>query len=71
MIGNFGTGMLNEMLGKANRDGVSAFNLENLMGTALHIGIGLFGAWGIRKLAAPKSTNIFSKMKTKGTVGND
>lgn len=62
MIGKFTTGMKNEVAMAANRDGTCAFNLENALGTILHVAIGVGAGFGLRK-AFPNRPRISALIK--------
>lgn len=50
---SFMTGLKGELLGKATRDGVSAFNVENLIGTLIHAAAGVLVGRVVAKRVEP------------------
>lgn len=71
-MAKFADGMKAEILGLATRDGVSAFNLENIMGTAAHALMGWGIGKGIRygaKMQKPTLSNrVIGKITSKKDV---
>lgn len=65
-VGTFKTGFVDELSGKANRDGVRSFNLENLLGTVVHGAVGFLTGRIIRNAVKPDYKPLIKRANIGG-----